>query len=169
MFLLLWAIVRPFYLFGLFFVSIFFLVVLANGVSTDPDFAVPSIAFCFLYFFVGYIWFRHIPRRYESRLMARLNANRGPGFKPLAQATEFMWHRAIALDPNNRKLLYIDMHSKTEELLDYNDIRAWELSPSGSETTSLTLATDSPTNPTIGIKVPANQLNNFSVWLRAIH
>ncbi len=165
---LLWFILRPFYIFGLIFVAPTFVIFLISGISEEPEIGIPVVIFSLLYFVLGYVWFGVIPKKLNARLSKRIQANKGREFTPLAQATALLYNRAIALDPQHRKLLYIDMQKGTEEILDYEDIRGWELVRHGNKPASLTLATDSPSHPTIGLNLPQNQVDNFSVWLRTL-
>ncbi|WP_157118956.1 hypothetical protein [Azohydromonas lata] len=165
--ILLWAIFRPFYLFGLPFVVILLWFTIANGISQDIEFALPVILFTLMYFAVGYACFISFPNRLRSKLTARIQANKSRTFNPLVEATGYLSNRAVVLDPKNRKMLYVDMLAKTEEILDYDDIQGWQMLSRG-DSTSLTFATDSPTNPTIGIKISTSQLNIFGAWLQGL-
>lgn len=165
---LLWFIFKPFYLIGLVFVVPTFIIFVMAGISEEPDLSMLVVGFSIFYFILGYVWFILIPRMLNSRLMKRIQANKGRDFNPLTQATALLYNRAIALDPQRRKLLYVDMQKGTEEILNYDDIHEWELTKHGSKPASLTLATNSMSHPTIGLNLPQSQVDNFSVWLRTI-
>ena len=165
---LIWFVLRRFYLLGLLFVVPTFIISIAGGVFEEPDLGIVIVTGSLLYFMLGYIWLIWIPKRLNARLLERIRANKSVNFNPLAHATALLYNRAIAIDPQRRKLLYIDMQNGSEEILAYEAIRDWELVQHGTGPASLTLATDSPSHPTIGLNLAQSQADNFSGWLRTI-
>lgn len=146
----LWYLLRTFYALGL-VPAIPLFAICAMNYSKDPEVAGAVLVACSAYFVLGHLMFSWFPGRFKARLL-RHAQRLAPHFNPSFEAFSVLLNRYVGVDRAAGKVLFIDLDSGVEALLDVPEVRSWEVETFKREPSLLKLSTKVPELPLIGFR-----------------
>ncbi|MCL2657879.1 MAG: hypothetical protein FWD62_10785 [Betaproteobacteria bacterium] len=167
---IIWYMLRPFYMLGLWVVVPLFLIAFfaVRGGNHDP--VGPVLLVLGLgYFALGYWLLKMVPDALNRRLFARVDKFKVNGFTPRWEAVSVMYNRYVGFAPKTRQALYIDMNDGSERFIDFDDVTEWELEQQRpNHPVLLKLLTRLPDLPVIGVRINRRFYDTSNSHLKAI-
>lgn len=164
---LIWWVSRPFYLIGAVPVGVLFLIAITNH-ARDASVSNMIVAGTLAYAALGYLIFSVVPRYFKAQIAKRAQRFEIDGFKATQAAMSVMLNRYVGFDSKAKKALYIDLNEGREELIGFDQVQQWELSPDKSPHPLIKLITSKPDLAVIGVRVKSNQLGFWQSNLRSL-
>ena len=144
-----WYLFRMFYAVGLIAVIPFFLL----GIFAFHDYPLKMllVGSGLAYFFVGWLVLSAIPNHYKKIIMRTVATYKNQGFQPECEVIASLFNRYMGFDPATKKILYVDLETKMEKLVDFHLIDQWEIDLNKNHPASMRLLTRIPTMPIISL------------------
>ncbi|WAT15244.1 hypothetical protein [Xanthomonas fragariae] len=164
---IIWYVLRSFYLLGLMPAVPFFFIV-ANHAGKDIEASIPLLICCVGYFVLGYVLLKVVPDLLRARVLARVERHKDNGFAPQWEVVSVFYNRYVGFDPKTRKALYVDVNDRTETLVDFDNVNAWELDVDKNKPALLKLLTRIPTLPVLGLRIDRRKADEWKANLGMI-
>lgn len=163
----LWLLVRTAYVLGLIPAVLLFVISVANYGHND-DVGVPLMILTGLYIAASWLVFWTFPNFLSNRLKLYVRKEIEKGFRPRWELESASLRKYVGFDNEHRRVLFLDVGTKTAEQFSFDELRAWEMETFKDKPAVLKLQTSLEHRPVITLAFDRRLVDIWRVYLEMI-